>query len=86
MDASERGLRVKRLLEDEAVVWTLDELKKANYELFVKAQTNDDRLMAQARAHVTQVFLTTLQALVDVGERENIERERRERGAANSHE
>jgi len=83
-DVIDRSIRVKRLLEDEAVVWALAELDKENYERFVKADTDEERRQAQARAQVTRIFGTLLQAIVDAGERETIQRDRAERLSGDS--
>lgn len=85
IDPIERGYRIQKFLDDEAVQYAIEEMKQANYELFLKAQTPDDRMMAQARAQVTAIFLDTLHAVVSVGEREQLERERAERLSADSH-
>ena len=76
------GLRIGLLMEDEVVVAALADLKKANYDLFVKAKSDEDRVMAQARAQVLDTFEQALRAIVDGGERETLERERRERAPA----
>ena len=84
MDAVERGIRLKRLLEDEAVVWVLAELEKANYKRFLKSPDDEERRMAQARAQVLETFQDALRAIVDAGERETIERDRAERPSDDS--
>jgi len=77
-----RAQRVAQWLDDEVVAGALAEFRKANYELFRTAQTDEERRMAQARAQVLDGFETALKAVVDAGQRETLEQERRDRAPA----
>lgn len=78
-EAIERGVRIQKLLADEAVIWALAEMRQANYNVFVKAATDEERRMSQARAHVLNTFEDTLRAIVSVGEREQYDRDKADR-------
>ena len=81
-DAILRAQRIAQWLEDEVVSGALAEFRKANYELFRTAQTDEERRMAQARAQVLDGFETALKAVVDAGHRETLEQERADRPPA----
>lgn len=70
-----RGRRVEEFLQDEAIVWALDELRQENYRRFVTAQTTDDLRAAQARQQAFDAFAQTLRAIVDAGMVEQHHRE-----------
>ena len=82
-DTIRRAQRVEQWLEDEDVSWALAELEKANYELFRVAKNDEERRIAQARAHAYESFRATLRALVDAGEVEK-DRLNREQEAENA--
>lgn len=77
-DAIDRGRRVAQWLDDEDVKWVIEEAQKANYKLFLAAQTDTERLSAQARAQAWLTFTDSLLALVASGE---FEREQQEQNA-----
>src|SRR3989304_4823200 len=81
-DATHRDPRIGPRIELKVVFGALAEFRKANYELFRTAQTDEERRMAQARAQVLDGFETALKAVVDAGHRETLEQERRDRAPA----
>lgn len=76
-----RGIRIKQWLEDEAVMWAMDELKRANYESFLSAKTTEELIGAQARQQAFEAFAQTLRAIVGEGEMEQHKREHPEQNA-----
>ena len=80
-DAIDRGRRVAQWLDDEDVKWVIEEAQKANYKLFLAAQTDTERLSAQARAQAWLTFTDSLLALVASGEFEQGKREQQEQNA-----
>lgn len=81
IDPITRGIRIKQWLEDEAVVWALDELKQQNYTLFLAAKTTEELIGAQARQQAFEAFTRTLRAIVGEGEFEQHHREHPEQNA-----
>lgn len=85
IDVIDRSIRIQKFLEDEAVQWALSEMRDANYELFVKVNSDEERRMSQARAQILETFENTLRAIVSVGEREQYDRDKAERLSGDSH-
>ena len=79
-DPREIARRIDLLLNDEAVQTALSALKQQNSRLFLGAHDDAGRAMAQAQALVLEGFETTLRGVMDAGERERLEQERRDRG------
>lgn len=71
--------RIDLLLKDEAVQAALAAMKQAYYTEFLTAKDNEGRVMAQAKAQVLDTFGAALRAVLDAGERETTEQERRDR-------
>lgn len=76
------GHRIREFLADDVVKAALKVLKERSYADFLKAETHDQRLLAQAEALVLDRFVVALQSVADAGERASIERERREHAPA----
>lgn len=75
-DPIEVGRRVKALLDDPAVQDLMAQAKAQNYTLFRIAKTEEERVTAQARAQVMETWESLLLAVVAVGERSEIERDK----------
>ena len=74
---TDRADRLAAFLNDDAVVAGLTAMKDANYNAFLRADTAEGRAMAQAQAVVLDAFCATMRGVVDAGERERLEAERR---------
>ena len=70
-EISEAGFRITQFLEDDAIKAALQAVKQVNYDLFLKAKSDDDRRMAHAKAQCMADFEIALNAVVEqaVGER-----------------
>lgn len=73
------GAAVEQILDHEIIKTALANLKTHNYELFRTAKSDEDRVVAQARAQVLESFVGTLAAVVSSGKRSATEQERRDK-------
>lgn len=84
-DIEHQAARLDEFLKDETVQEAFGLLKDQAYADFLTATNEEERLMAQARAKVTDTLHTMLRAVVGAGERARIERERLERAPDTRH-
>lgn len=75
----EAAERIKAFMADDAVRDALRAQKELAYAAFIKAASDEDRIMAQALALAIDRFDVQMQALMDAGERETLEAERADR-------
>lgn len=81
-EVSEAAGRIARFLDDEVVQQALAAMQKSAYQAFLMAEDDDGRREAHAKAKVLDTFEAALRAVVDEGERERLEQERRDRAPA----
>ncbi|MDA1189413.1 MAG: hypothetical protein O2854_07035, partial [Chloroflexi bacterium] len=75
---------IQAFLDDEDVKWAFDELQSECFQRFIKAQNDDERRMEQARAQAAVIVQDALRAICSVGEREQIEQDKRDSRASSA--
>lgn len=71
--AIDKALRVKQWLDDDIVKEVIADVRRQNYDLFLHAPNDEGRRMAQAQAIALDAVLGMFRAILDAGEREQLE-------------